>query len=140
MKPIRVQRKRTKGWRMPPNTLYVGRPTKWGNPFRVIYAIGTWMVKTDVDDLCTRILIENGHAFYRTKEEAIKDSVKLYEIWLFPYTHKTGRLEDYYISKIHSDEIAELTGKNLACFCPLNQPCHADILLKYANPTTKLNF
>jgi hypothetical protein len=31
--PIRIQRKRTKGWRMPPNTVYVGRPTRWGNPF-----------------------------------------------------------------------------------------------------------
>ena len=35
MTPTRIQRRRTKGWRMPPNTLYVGRPTKWGDPFRV---------------------------------------------------------------------------------------------------------
>ena len=27
----------------------------------------------------------------------------------------------------------ELRGKNLACFCPLDQPCHADVLLKIAN-------
>lgn len=33
--PQRIQRKRTKGWKMPPNTIYVGRPTKWGNPFVV---------------------------------------------------------------------------------------------------------
>ena len=32
-KPIRIQRKRTKGWRMPANTVYVGRPSKFGNPF-----------------------------------------------------------------------------------------------------------
>ena len=31
----RVQRKRTKGWRMPPNALFVGRPSRWGNPYRV---------------------------------------------------------------------------------------------------------
>lgn len=31
--PRRIQRKRTKGWRMPPDAVYVGRPTKWGNPF-----------------------------------------------------------------------------------------------------------
>ena len=30
---MRIQRKRTKGWQMPKNTVYVGRPTKWGNPF-----------------------------------------------------------------------------------------------------------
>jgi hypothetical protein len=29
----RIQRRRTKGWRMPPGCVYVGRPTKWGNPF-----------------------------------------------------------------------------------------------------------
>ncbi len=33
--PIRIQRKRTKGWKMPENTVYVGRPTKWGNPFGI---------------------------------------------------------------------------------------------------------
>ncbi|NDC16182.1 MAG: DUF4326 domain-containing protein [Synechococcaceae bacterium WB9_2_170] len=33
IKPERIQRRRTAGWRMPPNTIYVGRPTKWGNPF-----------------------------------------------------------------------------------------------------------
>ena len=31
----RIQRKRTKGWRMPENAKYIGRPTKWGNPFRL---------------------------------------------------------------------------------------------------------
>lgn len=31
--PKRIQRKRTKGWKMQPNTVYVGRPSKWGNPF-----------------------------------------------------------------------------------------------------------
>ena len=33
--PIRVQLRRTKGWRMPVNTVTVARPTKWGNPFMV---------------------------------------------------------------------------------------------------------
>jgi hypothetical protein len=35
MKPKRIQRKRTKGWRMPQNATYVGRPTRWGNPFSI---------------------------------------------------------------------------------------------------------
>ena len=26
-----------------------------------------------------------------------------------------------------------LRGKNLACWCPFDQPCHADVLLKIAN-------
>lgn len=31
--PRRIQRKPTKGWRLPPGTVYVGRGSKWGNPF-----------------------------------------------------------------------------------------------------------
>ncbi|MEF2979079.1 DUF4326 domain-containing protein [Subtercola sp. YIM 133946] len=27
----------------------------------------------------------------------------------------------------------DLAGKNLACWCPLDQPCHADVLLEIAN-------
>jgi len=29
--------------------------------------------------------------------------------------------------------IAPLRGKNLACWCALDQPCHADVLLELAN-------
>ena len=35
MMPVRIQRKRTRGWKMPPNTVYVGRGSKWGNPFTI---------------------------------------------------------------------------------------------------------
>ena len=38
--PKRIQRKRTKGWRMPPGAVYVGRPTKWGNPWRPVTIAG----------------------------------------------------------------------------------------------------
>ena len=31
----RIQRRRTKGWRMPPGAVNVTRPSDWGNPFRV---------------------------------------------------------------------------------------------------------
>ena len=32
MTPVRIQRRRVKGWRMPENTVSVTRPGKWGNP------------------------------------------------------------------------------------------------------------
>jgi hypothetical protein len=35
--PVGIQRKRTKGWKMPPNTLNVTRPGEWGNPHTVTY-------------------------------------------------------------------------------------------------------
>ncbi len=33
--PRRIQRLRVKNWRKPPGAIYVGRPSRWGNPFRV---------------------------------------------------------------------------------------------------------
>jgi hypothetical protein len=35
MEPYRFQVRRVKGWKMPENGVYVGRPTKWGNPFPI---------------------------------------------------------------------------------------------------------
>jgi len=32
--PKRIQRRRTKGWRMPDGAIFVGRSTMWGNPYR----------------------------------------------------------------------------------------------------------
>ena len=32
--PQRIQRKRVKGWKMPEGVVYVGRPTRWGNPYQ----------------------------------------------------------------------------------------------------------
>ena len=33
--PKRLQQKRTKGWRKPPNAVVISRPSKWGNPFKI---------------------------------------------------------------------------------------------------------
>lgn len=35
------------------------------------------------------------------------------------------------------DDLESLRGKDLACWCPLDGPCHADVLLKLANPITE---
>lgn len=96
--PIRVQRKRTKGWRMPDNTLYVGRPTKWGNP----YLVGTQLASNRPPLSAEDAMIAYGEAFSR-------------------------------LSKLRKLNIEELRGKNLACFCKLSEPCHADVLLEIAN-------
>lgn len=90
-RPKRIQRKRAKGWRTPPNTVYVGRPTKWGNPVN-------WK--------------ETG------RQEAV---------WWYKRMIYEGYLNIVPLAKI------ELRGKNLSCFCPLDEPCHADILLEIAN-------
>ena len=40
MSPRRIQRRRTKGWRMPEGAVYVGRPSRWGNRWRVDEPLG----------------------------------------------------------------------------------------------------
>jgi hypothetical protein len=55
--PRRIQRKANKGWRLPENTVYVGRGSKWGNPFPfdhqrylgkdwAVAAYGHWLTTT----------------------------------------------------------------------------------------------
>lgn len=105
--PKRVQRQRTKGWRMPENTVYVGRPTKWGNPFPVSRLLNREHA-LDLFDIL----------FGYEPNEPLTPRQKFFQ-------HKG---QDY-----PTQDIAELRGKNLACWCALDQPCHADTLLAYAN-------
>ena len=38
-----------------------------------------------------------------------------------------------YRASVAGRNLTELRGKDLACWCPLDQPCHADVLLDLAN-------
>lgn len=101
MKPIRIQRKRTKGWKMPKNTIYVGRGSIWGNPFKA----------TDME--------------WGKDRPSAGALVICYEILMKQVFTKKDELSDAFFET--------LRGKNLACWCPLDQPCHADVLLRIAN-------
>jgi len=107
--PKRIQLKRTKGWRKPANTVVVARSSKWGNPFKV-----------GLFDCGCRSRCQCSRNDFRaaTAEEAIIQ----HRFWLERHTPK--RLKE---------KLAPLRGKDLACWCPLDQPCHADILLEIAN-------
>ena len=85
--PERIQRSRAKGWRMPENTIYVGRGSKWGNPYT----------------------FANSGAVH----PAIRFACE--------------------VLPLMKDEVGELRGKNLACWCSLKSECHADVLLEVAN-------
>ena len=120
----RIQRKRTKGWKMPEGCIYVGRPTKWGNAFKVGSYLNAWgkaFISIKLAD-CDPDKIREIYRNKRLDEKiTLENSIEWYELWLQEWI-KTGRFN-----------IAELRGKDLACFCPLDQPCHADVLLKLAN-------
>ena len=106
--PERIQRKRSKGWQMPANAVYVGRPTKWGNPYR----IGGNYADGEHDE----ILYDNIDA-----ETAVN--------W-----YREAIAEQYPMIKFTVEDIrSELRGKDLACWCAPGKPCHADVLLEIAN-------
>jgi len=110
--PRRIQLSRKRGWRMPPNTVSVARPGKWGNPF----VIGKEFVRPKMSPgggQIANVVQDNGHA------------VSLFRRF-------TAREARWQIDAI------ELRGKNLACWCRLDQPCHADVLLALANAPTSL--
>jgi hypothetical protein len=93
MKPKRIQRKRTKGWRMPPNTVIVTRPGRFGN-----------------------------HPAARLKLDG-QMAVDAFRCWVDTQAFDAWK----------EDARRTLRGKNLACWCPIDQPCHADVLLELAN-------
>jgi hypothetical protein len=103
-KPKRIQLSRTKGWRMPANTVKVDRSTKFGNP---------WTVKA---------AREAGHTGTDAELQALT-------VGLFADALSKGlpAVAD------HLEHIEELRGKNLACWCKPGTPCHADVLLEIAN-------
>jgi hypothetical protein len=100
---------------MPEGAVYVGRPTKWGNPF----------AKPDA--------IESGYATEETWRAFV---VECFHDWLGP-SHSgrdwwQGPKSDNARAAILGS-IGSLRGKDLACWCRLDQPCHADVLLEIAN-------
>ena len=115
--PKRLQRKRTKGWKLPANAVYVGRPTKWGNPFK----LGE---KVPVESPLFPYLNGFDSPIRGFTSLAILAPEKLIEA----YTRlliETPRL----MLAINN----ELAGKDLACWCRLDRLCHADVLLGLAN-------
>jgi len=88
---------------MPPNTVCVTRPGRWGNPYRA--------------------------SLFRdySREQQVADYKRWIDgdvggrVWAGP-------------PPTEAEIRKELRGKNLACYCPIGEPCHADLLLKIANP------
>ena len=115
IKPIRIQRSR-KHKQVSPNGLeivYVGRPTKFGNPFKIGEPIDN--LNLIIDDRSDFNYYSEGRAIL-SRQEAVELFVR----------HCTTPKFKALIKK-------ELSGKNLSCWCPLSCECHADTLLKIAN-------
>jgi hypothetical protein len=153
--PQRIQRRRTEGWRMPEGAVYVGRPGRWGNPFsyrdesRGLVRYGpkheerfgrAW-------DHEGRISADGAsHDMWFSPDDVVETHVRwatraeLVELYRLTLTDPTpGMLAAYpsregrFVKVTVADIQRELAGRDLACWCPLDQPCHAGVLLEIAN-------
>ncbi|WP_280371098.1 DUF4326 domain-containing protein [Nocardia wallacei] len=126
--PERIQLRRTAGWRKPEGALVVARPSRWGNPFRLYrehHIVGpawnavraNWGRLGRDEPLWT--YISSSHPIH-VGEVVYKFRV-LMEI---RQRDEPDRLREW---------LAPLRGHDLACWCPLDQPCHATVLLELAN-------
>ncbi len=101
---------------MPEGAIYVGRPSYWGNPWKVgeRYEQGTahFAVLTTL-----RPQLRGLSAVHIASVEEV---VALYFEWLVNDPPR-------WLS------VRELAGHDLVCWCPLDAPCHADVLLELAN-------
>lgn len=98
---------------MPEGALYVGRPTRYGNPFTVMNGGKQgWLVYDD------RPRHDRGGyiASFATKPEALAHAVKLYRKHV-----------------IRTLDLTPLRGRDLVCWCQPDVACHADALLDAAN-------
>ena len=95
--PRRLRLSRARGWRKPPGTVVVARPSRWGNPYRIGDP-------------------HPDHGGAMTRAEAVG---------LF-------RRDVEQDDDLREQARRDLAGRHLACWCPLDEPCHADVLLEIA--------
>lgn len=117
--PQRIQRKRTKGWRLPEGAVIVSRPTLWGNPFTC-------------DEPALAVEAYRRHCQGGTQRFEMGPGKLQFAKNAHPNTLHWAWSE-WMRKNLHL-----LRGKSLCCFCPLPEPgqpdhCHAAVLLKISN-------
>lgn len=127
--PVRLQRSRQHK-QVSPNGLpivYVGRPSMWGNPFKLVGD----MVYVDASH--RRKILSPWVYYYDGGGYTVDDVIKLFrDLMMDLNSHK---VEDaiYQRFRLMRDRIKDLQDKNLSCWCPTTCKCHADVLLEIAN-------
>jgi hypothetical protein len=127
--PQRIQLHRKAGWRKPDNAIVVARPSRWGNPFSAMAVARSFPSLTD--EQVHMMLVAQFRDLVRRPAQAPLRLRERQADGSFPvvtYTYPS------------LDEIrAELAGKDLACWCPPELACHADVLLEIANAAPVAN-
>lgn len=122
MSPTRIQRRRTRGWRAPEGAVYVGRPTRFGNPFSV------------------DLYVKADRIGYLDRAEGRRLAAEDFERWLVEGEDGLwcGPVDESATARrVLLRAIPLLAGRDLTCWCPLPEPgqpdhCHAAVLLRLA--------
>ena len=121
--PQRIQRRRTRGWKVPPNTVSVSRPGMFANKFAVEFH-KRWKVWLVLNPGRERM------GMFALEADAHKFAVDLYQDAMSP--------DDIDWAK------RVLQGSNLMCWCPPPPDgiadrdwCHGGRLLELVNPGLK---
>jgi len=121
-KVVRKQRKRTKGWRMEPDSIFVGRtgrPNKFGNPFKVeATGDGKFFITNTLNNM-------KGSIIYKSKEAAIKVACQMHTYFLHR-KYPTDLALTIFLRPLVDKEI-------LYCWCREDQQCHADYYIYLLN-------
>ncbi|KUH38408.1 MULTISPECIES: DUF4326 domain-containing protein [Streptomyces] len=129
----RIQRRRTKGWRAPAGAVYVGRGSRWGNAYILkntqVRIPGTDGSEWQQEGRSGKASGQrhaykhpDGSVTWHLVQDATPEQiVELYRRWIEQQPDLVAAAR------------RELAGRDLLCWCPLDQPCHADVLLELAN-------
>lgn len=144
MTNTRIQLSRSRGWRLPTGAKSVARPTRYGNPFRV----GTTLVRYGPGhtarfgrpwDYEGRLSSDGmRHDMWFAPDDVIETHVRTatqaecVELYRLTVTNPTPGMRMAYPStggRFVRADLGELAGLDLACWCDLAAPCHADVIL-----------
>lgn len=120
--PKRIQQRRTKGWRLGTNARSVARPSYFGNPYRVgdVYLVSSILPFP----VPTARTWEGPAGAGDTDLAAVRCSDNAQAVAWF---------REWAVLALEPSKVTLLAGMDLACWCALDQPCHADVLLEIAN-------
>lgn len=127
----RIQLKRVKDWKLPVNARLVSRPSRWGNPFRVNdgsvigrpwFTLKERRIDAGVSSYWFDEVLYSSHSSHA---DAIVHAVELFRMHCSVL--RRDRPEDYLAW------LAPIRCRDLACWCSIDKPCHADVLLELAN-------
>lgn len=123
----RIRLTKAMGLKLPPNTVKVGYGTRWASPYDSFARVP---LRSTRDVSVNHAIRAARGAAQMFRHKLLTDGK-----WMAPGNRYRGPVETTL-----EDVRRELRGKNLACQCGLDMPCHGDVLMEFANdwPTSPI--